>query len=315
MRRKVLIKVTNSYDALHFNNHRTAITLQGRWYQNNIEMETGQKSPEKIEKKRSYYAWIPDSVLIFFEDIAGYARFSIRFFREVFRPPFEFREFFRQCFEVGYRSLPLVSVTALIMGLVFTLQSRPTLMDFGAESLLPSMVAISIVREIGPIITALICAGRIGSSIGAEIGSMKVTEQIDAMEVSGTNPFKYVVVTRMAATTLMLPLLVILGDAISIFGAYLGVNIEGNVSFVLFIRKSFRYMYFWDIYPAVIKCFFFGFAIGLVGCYQGYHSEKGTEGVGAAANTSVVVASLFIFILDLLAFEVTDLLIKLIGKN
>ena len=125
------------------------------------------------------------------------------------------------------------------MGLVLTIQSRPTLAEFGAESWLPAMVGVSIVREIGPVITALICAGKVGSSIGAELASMKVTEQIDAMEVSGINPFKYIVVTRVLATTLMIPLLVIFSDAIALFGSYLAVNIKGDVTFTLFFAKVF----------------------------------------------------------------------------
>jgi phospholipid/cholesterol/gamma-HCH transport system permease protein len=193
------------------------------------------------------------------------------------------------------------------MGLVLTIQSRPTLIEFGAESWLPAMIAVSIIREIGPVITALICAGKIGSGIGAELGSMKVTEQIDAMEVSGTNPFKYLVVTRILATTLMLPLLVILADAFAMYGAYLGVNIKGVVSFSLFFNQVFEKLIFSDIIPSIIKSFFFGFVIGLIGCYMGYNSKKGTEGVGRSANSAVVIASLLVFILDLIAVQITDL--------
>src|SRR5688572_6223625 len=170
----------------------------------------------------------------FLEEAGGVSAFTGRFFKEGLRPRYEWQEFFRQCYIVGYKSLPLVGITAAIMGMVLTVQSRPTLEEFGAESWLPSMVAISVVREIGPVITALICAGKIGSSIGAELGSMKVTEQIDAMEVSGTNPFKYLVVTRVLAATFMLPVLILLGDAISLYGSWLGVNIHGNTSFNLF---------------------------------------------------------------------------------
>jgi phospholipid/cholesterol/gamma-HCH transport system permease protein len=194
------------------------------------------------------------------------------------------------------------------MGLVLTVQSRPTLEEFGAESWLPAMVAISVVREIGPVITALICAGKIGSSIGAELGSMKVTEQIDAMEVSGTNPFKYLVVTRVMAATFMLPVLVVIADLLALYASYLGVNIKDVVSFKLYINQVFDSLEYSDFLPAFIKSYFFGFAIGIVGCYKGYHSRKGTEGVGQSANSAVVVASLLIFILDLIAVQVTDML-------
>lgn len=244
----------------------------------------------------------------FVEEVGDIANFTGRFFREVFRPRSEWAELFRQSFINGYRSLPLVAVTAFIMGLVLTVQSRPTLERFGAESMLPVMVAISVVREIGPVITALICAGKIGSSIGAELGSMKVTEQIDAMEVSGTNPFKYLVVTRVLSTTLMVPVLVVFADAIAIYASYIGVNIKGTVSWTLFHQQVFDSLVFADFLPAFFKSFFFGFAIGIVGCYKGFNTKKGTEGVGKASHSSVVAASLVIFFIDLIAVQITDIL-------
>jgi phospholipid/cholesterol/gamma-HCH transport system permease protein len=233
--------------------------------------------------------------------------FAARFFKQTFRRPFEFQELLHQCYRVGVQSLPLVAVTGFIMGLVFTLQTRPTLDEFGAVSWMPSMIGISIVRELGPMITALICAGKIGSGIGAELGSMRVTEQIDAMEVSGTNPFKFLVVTRILATTLMLPVLVILADAIGLFGSFLVENVKGQVSFILYFNLAFESLEFGDLVPATIKSFFFGFVIGLVGCYKGYYSKKGTEGVGRAANSAVVIASLLVFIIDFLAVMVADI--------
>lgn len=208
---------------------------------------------------------------------------------------------------MGNRSFLLVGITGFIIGLVFTLQSRPTLQEFGAVSWMPSMVGISIIREIGPIITALICAGRIGPGIGAELGSMRVTEQIDAMDVSGTNPFKYLVVTRILATTLMLPILVVLSDAIALYGSYLVENLKGDVSFQLYFNEVFGSLEFGDVVPSTIKSFFFGFAIGLVGCFKGYTCGKGTEGVGRAANAAVVYTSMVLFILDFLAVLVSDI--------
>lgn len=250
---------------------------------------------------------IERSVQTFLIEIGDLSYFAGRFFKEVFKSPFEFKEFLRQCYQVGNRSLLLVSVTGLIIGLVFTLQSRPTLQEFGAVSWMPSMVSISIIREIGPIITALICAGRIGSGIGAELGSMRVTEQIDAMEVSGTNPFKYLVITRISATILMLPLLVLIGDSIAIYGSYLVENIKGNVSFTLYFNQVFDVLEFSDLLPATIKSFFFGFAIGLIGCYKGYYCNKGTAGVGLAANSAVVYTSMLLFVIDFIAVFVTDI--------
>jgi phospholipid/cholesterol/gamma-HCH transport system permease protein len=245
---------------------------------------------------------------LFLAEAGELAGFTGRFFTQVFRPRFEIAEFLRQCYVIGYKSLPLVGLTAFIMGLVLTMQLRPSMIEYGAESQIPAIVAISIVREIGPVITALIFAGKIGSSIGAELGSMKVTEQIDAMEVSGTNPFKYLVVTRVLACTLMLPVLVMLGDAISLYGSWLGVNISSTTSFNLFWRQVFNNLSFSDVLPAFIKSYFFGFAVGVIGCYKGYNSQKGTEGVGNSANSAVVVSSILIFVVDLLAVQITEAL-------
>ena len=247
----------------------------------------------------------------FFSEIGDMTYFAGRFFSEVIKPPFEFKELLRQCYYMGNRSLLLVMVTGFILGLVFTLQSRPTLMEFGAESWMPSMVSIAIIREIGPVVIALICAGKIGSGIGAELGSMRVTEQIDAMEVSGTNPFKYLVVTRIVATTLMLPLLIILGDTVALLGSALIENIKGEVSYLLYINQVFDSIKYSDIIPATIKSFFFGFAIGLVGCYKGYNCSKGTVGVGEASNAAVVYTSMLLFIIDFIAVFVTDIFVDM----
>lgn len=243
----------------------------------------------------------------FLSEAGDISRFTGRFISSWFKPRYEISEFLRQCYVIGYDSLPLVGLTGFIMGLVLTMQLRPSMVEYGVESQLPVIVGISIVREIGPVITALIFAGKIGSRIGAELGSMKVTEQIDAMEVSGTNPFKYLVVTRVLAATCMLPILTMLSDAISLYGAYLGVNIRGLTSFNLFWTQVFESLAFYDVLPAFIKTFFFGFAVGMIGCYKGYNSKKGTEGVGQSANSAVVLSSILIFILDLLAVQITDL--------
>jgi phospholipid/cholesterol/gamma-HCH transport system permease protein len=245
---------------------------------------------------------------VFLNETGAIARFTGWFFHEFLRPRFEVREFLRQCFLIGYKSLPLIGLTGFIMGLVLTMQLRPTLVAYGVEARLPDMVSLSIIREIGPVITALIFAGKIGSSIGAELGSMRVTEQIDAMEVSGTNPYKYLVVTRVWATTLMLPILTILSDAIGLYGGYLGINIRGVMSLDLYINEVLNTVVFSDVIPATIKTFFFGFAVGIIGCYKGYNSKKGTEGVGRSANSAVVLSSLLIFIIDLVVVQITDLM-------
>jgi len=244
----------------------------------------------------------------FLTDFADIFLFLTCIVKETFSRNFEFKEFLRQCFQIGNKSLPLISITGTIMGLVLTIQSRPVLIDFGAVTLLPGMVAISLIREMGPVITALICAGKIGSGMGAELGSMKVTEQIEAMVVSSTNPMRFLVVTRVLAATLMIPLLILYADALGIFGSWVGANIKGDVSFVLFFSQAFSHVTFMDFLPAVIKSFFFGAVIGIVGCYKGYNAGRGTESVGIAANSAVVLASLLVIIIDVIAVQITDML-------
>lgn len=243
-----------------------------------------------------------------FEEIGNATLFAGRFFKELFIPPYELKELRKQCYIIGYKSLPLVVITGFIMGLVLTLQSRPTLAEFGAESWLPGMVALSLIREIAPVITALICAGKISSGIGAELGSMKVTEQIDAMEVSAINPYNYLVVTRILATTVMVPLLVIFADAVGILGGYIGITIHDDINFNRFLTQIFESLNYSDLIPATIKTFFFGFFIGMIGCYKGFNAKNGTESVGKAANSAVVTASLAIFIIDMIAVQLTDLI-------
>lgn len=250
-----------------------------------------------------------DNLEQFFWELADTMRFTGRAVREIFRKPFEWRELGRQCFSVGSKSLGLIGITAFIMGLVFTMQTRPVMVKLGAEAWLPGVVMVSMLREIGPVITALIFAGKVGSGIGAELGSMRVTDQIDAMDVSGINPMKYLVSTRVLATTLMVPLLVFYADAIALLGSYLGMNIGGNISFHLYLYEALDQIWFLDFLPATIKTFFFGFAIGIVGCYKGYHARGGTQGVGVAANTAVVISSVVIFILDMIAVQITELIL------
>jgi len=244
----------------------------------------------------------------FFVDIANVCMFIIVFIKQSFTPNHEFKEFFKQCFQIGYKSLPLISVTGTIMGLVLTIQSRPVLARFGAESLLPGMVAVSLIREMGPVITGLICAGKIASSMGAELGSMKVTEQIEAMEVSSTNPMKFLVVTRVWAAVLMVPILILYADGLGILGSWVGANLKGDVSFTLFFSQAFSHIGFIDLIPAFIKSFFFGAVIGMVGCYKGYNAGRGTESVGIAANSAVVISSLLVLIVDVIAVQITDMI-------
>ena len=244
----------------------------------------------------------------FLTDFADVLLFVTRTVKETFSRNFEFREFFNQCYLIGNKTLPLVSITGIIMGLVLTIQSRPSLAKFGADAMLPGMVAVSLIREMGPVITALICAGKIGSGMGAELGSMKVTEQIEAMEVSATNPMRFLVVTRVLAATLIIPILILYADALGILGSWVGANLKGDVTFALFFSQAFSHIEFIDFLPAFIKSIFFGAVIGMVGCYKGYNAGRGTESVGKAANSAVVLGSLLVLVVDVIAVQITDML-------
>jgi phospholipid/cholesterol/gamma-HCH transport system permease protein len=242
----------------------------------------------------------------FFFDLYSAAQFVLRFFKEVFKPPYEFKEIIKQCYEVGYKSLFLITLTGFITGLVFTKQSRPSLEEFGATSWIPSLVAIAIIRALAPLVTALICAGKVGSNIGAELGSMKVTEQIDAMEVSAVNPFKFLVVSRVLATTIMIPLLMCYTGFVAMMGAYLNVHQTEMTSMVAFFSAAFEKISFLDIFSSLIKSIVYGFTIGVVGCYKGFHASNGTEGVGKAANASVVLSMFLIFVEEILIVQMTN---------
>src|SRR5476649_2045150 len=199
----------------------------------------------------------------FFAELYKIHLFILRFFKEAFLPPFEFKEVVRQCYEVGVRSFTLISVTGFIVGFIFTKQSRPSLSTFGANSWLPSLVSIAIMRALAPLVTALIASGKVGSSIGAELGSMRVTEQIDAMEVSGTKPFKYLVCTRVIATTLAIPILATYTGFVAILGGFLNVVTNEGTSYTTFIEQVFEPLTFVDFIASLAKAIVFGFTIGI----------------------------------------------------
>jgi phospholipid/cholesterol/gamma-HCH transport system permease protein len=260
------------------------------------------KIPELISvRKPTFRQWLYN----FFVTLSGLTVFTIRFFKEVFLPPYEIGEIRKHMDELGVKTFPIVSITGIVIGLVLGLQSYPVLQRFGATDFLPAMVSISAVRELAPVITALIFAGRVSSGIGAELGSMRVTEQIDAMEVSGVNPFNFLVVTRIFATTMILPILSVYVIILSILGGYVSVIITENMNFVYYLNAVIESIQFGDLIPGVAKTFFFGFIVGLVGCYKGYTTTGGTEGVGKASTTSVVISSLLILIMDTVLVKVT----------
>jgi len=242
----------------------------------------------------------------FFASVHKAYRFVIQFFRQAVRPPFHFTEVINQCYEIGLKSLPLITLTGFIIGVVFTKQSRPSLEDFGATSWLPSLIGIAIVKALGPLVTALICAGKVGSGIGAELGSMKVTEQIDAMEVSAINPFKYLVVTRVTATMIAIPILSFYCIVVGLLGSYVNVSAEEATSFITFFKNSFSTINFLDLFTSVAKSIVFGFTIGIVGSYKGFNATSGTRGVGKAANQAVVMAMFLIFVEEIIVVQISN---------
>ena len=241
----------------------------------------------------------------FFTMIGELTAFTLMFFKNVFIPPYDIQEIRKHMDELGVKTLPIVSITGLIIGLVITMQSQPVMIRFGAEAFIPGMVALSVIRELGPVITALIFAGRVSSGIGAELGSMRVTEQIDAMEVSAINPFKFLVVTRVIACTMILPLLTVYVIFIAIVGGYMALIITQSMNFNYYVDSVLNSVQFGDVIPAIAKTFVFGFIVGIVGSYKGYTATRGTEGVGRASTTSVVVSSLLILVFDTILVKIT----------
>lgn len=265
-------------------------------------MEADKNSIARVRGKEPF----PRRISRFFSGLYDIQQFVLRFFKEALTPPFEFREIIRQCYYIGYRSLAIITLTGFITGIVFTKQSRPSLSEFGATSWLPSLISIAIIRALAPLITALIAAGKIGSNIGAELGSMNVSEQIDAMEVSGTNPFKFLVVTRVLASTFMLPVLMCFAALVGLMGAYLNVHQNEQMSFTTFIYHAFNRINFLDIFASIIKSLVYGFTIGVTGCFLGYRARQGTVGVGKAANATVVVSMFLIFIEEMIIVQIVN---------
>jgi phospholipid/cholesterol/gamma-HCH transport system permease protein len=244
----------------------------------------------------------------FLEQTGSLAVFGLRFFPNVLLPPYEPGEIRRHLDDLGSKSLPLAGITGFIVGLIIAMQTRPTLFRFGADAYLPAMVSISFVRELGPVITALIVAGRVSSGIGAELGSMRVTEQIEAIEVSGIDPYKFLVVTRVLACILLQPLLTAIVNAVGLFGAYVAVAIESSMSWKLYWDSVIQSLTFADLIPGLAKTAIFGYIIGIVGCHQGFHAEGGTVGVGRASTTSVVLSSMLIIFTDMILVKLTVLI-------
>jgi len=249
-----------------------------------------------------------------FAEFGELARFMAQFGKRFWRRPFEFRELLHQMDEVGSKSFLLTSITGLSIGVVLAMQSRGTLIRFGAEAVLPSMLALSVIKEIGPVITSLVLAGRLGAGIGAEIGSMKVTEQIDALEVAALKPFHYLVVTRVLACMIMFPILTMWTDTIAMFGGYLESFLATGMDYRIFISTAFESLRFSDVIVDTGKTAVFGFIVAIVSCFLGFNVRGGTREVGRAAMRAVVGASLLILLTDVLIVRMSLLIFGDVGS-
>ena len=224
--------------------------------------------------------------------------FALKAAREVFVPPFEFRETIRQIYELGLRSAPLIAVSGVAVGVVLSMHTRASLERFGAEAMIPAALAIALIRETGPLVGGLLMAGRVGAGIGAEIGAMKVTEQIDALEAVAVDSFKFLAVTRIVACIIALPLLTAVIDFSGIFGGYVAEASISGMSAQLYFHRAFSLVEFSDFIPATFKTAVFGFIIGTVASYLGFNTTQGTEGVGRTSTSSVVLSSICIILIN-----------------
>lgn len=238
------------------------------------------------------------TVASFFEWFGELGIFCWRLAKAAVTPPYEFRELLRQMDEIGAKSAPLVALAGAATGIVISMQTRDSLVRFGAQAMLPAVIIFSLLRESGPVIAALITAGRVGAGIGAELGSMKVTEQIDAMEASAVDPYKYLAATRVLACILMLPLLTLAADFCGILLGWFAMSLVQPMSFHYFLQSGFKEVGFSDFIPPTLKTMVFGLIIGVISCFQGMRARGGTAGVGRAATSSVVIASLLAILAD-----------------
>ena len=251
--------------------------------------ETARSSPAPL---------LPRPLARFFEEIGRFFQMVWKVLAWSPRPPYDLRELRKQMVRVGFDSIPVVLLTAMFTGMVLALETFTVLLRFNAESFVGSLVGLSMVRELSSVLSGLIVAGRVGSAMGAELGTMRVTEQIDALEVMATEPVHYLVVPRVWATTLTLPILIVFADAIGIWGGYFVSVVLLGANPVSYTAKSFQYMDVNDLFAGVIKAAVFGFLLAVIGCQKGFYTTGGAEGVGRSTTSAVVSASIAILIAD-----------------
>ena len=238
------------------------------------------------------------------ESIGALASFGARAVVEAVRPPYEPREVARHVYQFGYRSAPLILTAGLAIGVVLSMHTRASLERFGAEAMIPAGLAIALIRETGPLTAGLLVSGRVGAGIGAEIGAMKVTEQIDALEANAVDAFKYLAVTRIIALMIAMPLLTLMMDFSGIFGGYLAEAAVSGMSWRLYFERAFTFISYSDLIPATIKTMVFGYLIAVAASYLGFTTSRGTEGVGEASTRSVVMGSMLIILSDVVLVRV-----------
>lgn len=244
------------------------------------------------------------ALLTFFERVGNLTAFTLRGVANCFIPPTFFRQILRQLIDIGYYSLPVVGMTALFTGMVLALQSYTGMTRFNAESAIAGVVVLSVTRELAPVLAGLMVAGRVGAAIAAEIGTMRVTEQIDALTTLSVNPFKYLVAPRIIAGTLTLPILVLIGDIIGVFGGYAVAVYKLDFSPGSYISQTWDILENMDVISGLVKAAAFGFIVTVLGCYHGYHSGRGAQGVGAATTNAVVSASIMILIFNYIITQI-----------
>jgi phospholipid/cholesterol/gamma-HCH transport system permease protein len=249
-----------------------------------------------------------DLILALLAWVGEVALFGARAAYEAFLPPYEFRETWRHVFEIGWRSLPLIALSGFAIGVVLSMHTRASLERFGAETMIPTVLAIALIRETGPLVAGLLVAGRVGAGIGAELGAMRVTEQIDALEAVAVDAFKFLAVTRIAACVIAMPLLTAVIDFCGIFGGYVAEASTSGMSAQLYFHRAFSIVQFSDFVPSTLKTAVFGFIIGTVASYLGFNTTQGTEGVGRTSTSSVVLSSICIILVNVVLVKLIFLL-------
>lgn len=255
--------------------------------------------PRSLARHLSVFRW-------FFDSVGKLSLFGLRAIRDAYRPPFEFEEIINQIFEVGWRTGPLVIVSGFAFGVVIALQTRSEMVSFGATAMIPETVSLGIFTDMGPLLTALLVSGRVGAGIGAELAGMRVTEQIDALEALAIDSFKYLVVTRVVACVLALPILTLLLDFSGLLGGMAADTIALHMSFPLFLRGAFGSMSWSNYIPPTLETVVFGFIIGTLSSYLGYNAKQGAEGVGRASTRSVVFSSLLVILAEVILVKSTQ---------